>query len=199
MFFQQSLQPCWVGLTFSKKDPVGKGWVYGTWTSDILANETIDFNPKLQISKIQRNSQRIYPEPLVLSRFFEETSQSFEFFSNTQNLKLLSSEVLMKAQHTGFAWIWKFSKTWTERLQQISTTTHPVVYRARKRCGLFMASLLKQTLHLVSGCDPAHMTATPMVSPFLGFTRVRAQEPPCIMKHGWQVVRKQFFRWFPVL
>jgi abortive infection bacteriophage resistance protein len=92
-----------VGLTFSKKDPVGKGWVYGTWTSDFLANETIDFNPKLQISKIQRNSQRIYPEPLVLSRFFEETSQSFEFFSNTQNLKLLSSEVLMKAQHTGFA------------------------------------------------------------------------------------------------
>jgi hypothetical protein len=49
VFFQQSLQPSWVGLTFSKKDPVGKGWVYGTWTSDFLANETIDFNPKLQI------------------------------------------------------------------------------------------------------------------------------------------------------
>jgi len=34
VFIQQGLQPCWVGLTFSKKDPVGKGWVYGTWTSD---------------------------------------------------------------------------------------------------------------------------------------------------------------------
>jgi len=66
-----------------------------------LTNQTIDFNPKLQIKKIQRNSQRIYPEPLVLSWFFEENSQSFEFFSNTQNLKLLWSEVLIKAQHTG--------------------------------------------------------------------------------------------------
>ncbi len=34
VFFQQGLQPCGVGLTFFKKDPVGKGWVYGTWTSN---------------------------------------------------------------------------------------------------------------------------------------------------------------------
>jgi hypothetical protein len=33
--------------------------------------------------------------------FFEEISQSFEFSSNTQNLKFLWSEVLIKTQYTG--------------------------------------------------------------------------------------------------
>jgi hypothetical protein len=34
VFFQRGLQPCWVGLTFSKNDMVRKGWVYGNPTSD---------------------------------------------------------------------------------------------------------------------------------------------------------------------
>jgi hypothetical protein len=34
VFFQQGLQPCWMGVTCSKNDMAGKGWVYGTPTSD---------------------------------------------------------------------------------------------------------------------------------------------------------------------
>jgi hypothetical protein len=57
---------------------------------------------------------------------------------------------------------------------------------------VFHGSLLKQNLHLVNWCQLAHRTTTPTTSPFHGFTRVRAQDPPCTKKHGWQVVRKQF-------
>jgi len=58
-----------------------------------------------------------------------------------------------------------------------------VVHGARKDV-VFHGSLLKQNLHLPRLFDPAHRTATPMVSPFHGLTRVSAQDPPCAMKHG---------------
>jgi hypothetical protein len=159
----------------------------GIWNLDqwFLANQTIDFNPKLQILKIQRNSQRIYPEPLVRSCFFQETSQSFEFFSNAQNLKLLQSEVLIKAQHTGCLNLKTFKILDWEVITK--SKNHPtVVYRARKDV-VFHGSLLKQNLHLASLFDPAHRTATPMVSPFYGRTRVsaRTHHAPWNMDDKW--------------
>jgi hypothetical protein len=42
-----------VGLTFSKKDPVGNGWVYGTWTSDFQQIKQLILTPNYRFKKFK--------------------------------------------------------------------------------------------------------------------------------------------------
>jgi hypothetical protein len=94
-----------------------------------LANQTIDFNTKLHFKKIQRNIQRIYPEPLFLSWFFEEISQSFEFF-----LKYPEPEITL---------LWSFNKNTVPALLESENFQNPRTtqqwFRGQGKMWSFMA------------------------------------------------------------
>jgi hypothetical protein len=85
------------------------GWRLGVWKSNqwLLANQTIDFNTKLHFLNIQR----IYSEPLFLSWFFEEISQSFEFF-----LKYPEPEITL---------VWSFYKSAVPGLLEFENFQNP--------------------------------------------------------------------------
>jgi hypothetical protein len=110
--------------------------------------------PSYTFKKFKETSKEYTLNLWFLVGSLRKSASPLKFFSNTHNLKLLYSEVLIKTQGCLNLKIFKIQEPPNSALE------------GKERCGLSWLNIETTFASSQLVCDPAHSTATPIYSPF---------------------------------